>query len=167
MVLNVVFFLCTSDLSQWEMKSLEIEQYIWLFIIYVHVQEKSPCSSPVPSSAANSFRGQRSPLSPRFPLVGHTQRALSYSWRKTPHRNCHWWFHTNAVVGAHVVNQSIFICRVLYNNQKVRKVHKKLRENVSLNNKVLSLKYKVRSRCVYQEGKSMITLQLTPRPRDF
>lgn len=35
-------------------------------------QEKSPCSSPAPSPAEHSFRGQRSPLSPRFPLVGRT-----------------------------------------------------------------------------------------------
>ncbi|XP_037633830.1 GRAM domain-containing protein 2B isoform X2 [Sebastes umbrosus] len=42
--------------------------YKFLMSICLHLEEKSPCSSPVPSSAANSFRGQRSPLSPRFPL---------------------------------------------------------------------------------------------------
>ncbi|XP_054467139.1 GRAM domain-containing protein 2B isoform X1 [Anoplopoma fimbria] len=42
--------------------------YKYLTSISLHLEEKSPCSSPVPSSAENSFRGQRSPLSPRFPL---------------------------------------------------------------------------------------------------
>ncbi|XP_068452313.1 GRAM domain-containing protein 2B [Clinocottus analis] len=42
--------------------------YKFLMSICLHLEEKSPCSSPVPSSAANSFRGQRSPLTPRFPL---------------------------------------------------------------------------------------------------
>lgn len=42
--------------------------YKFLMSVCLHLEEKSPCSSPVPSSADNSFRGQRSPLSPRFPL---------------------------------------------------------------------------------------------------
>ncbi|XP_056275729.1 GRAM domain-containing protein 2B [Pseudoliparis swirei] len=41
--------------------------YKFLMSISPHLEEKSPCSSPVISSAANSFRGQRSPLTPRFP----------------------------------------------------------------------------------------------------
>ncbi|XP_039657969.1 GRAM domain-containing protein 2B isoform X2 [Perca fluviatilis] len=40
----------------------------YLFLLDSCCQEKSPCSSPVPSSAKNSFRGQRSPQSPHFPL---------------------------------------------------------------------------------------------------
>ncbi|KAI3372965.1 hypothetical protein L3Q82_023400, partial [Scortum barcoo] len=42
--------------------------YKVLMSVCLHLEEKSPCSSPVPSSAENSFRGQRSPLSPHFPL---------------------------------------------------------------------------------------------------
>ncbi|XP_045891338.1 GRAM domain-containing protein 2B isoform X2 [Micropterus dolomieu] len=42
--------------------------YKLLMSVCLHLEEKSPCSSPIPSSAENSFRGQRSPLSPRFPL---------------------------------------------------------------------------------------------------
>uniref|UniRef100_A0A3P8U075 GRAM domain containing 2B n=1 Tax=Amphiprion percula TaxID=161767 RepID=A0A3P8U075_AMPPE len=42
--------------------------YKFLMSVCLHLEEKSPCSSPVPSSANNSFRSQRSPLSPRFPL---------------------------------------------------------------------------------------------------
>ncbi|KAG7219789.1 hypothetical protein INR49_011523 [Caranx melampygus] len=42
--------------------------YKFLMSICFHLEEKSPCSSPIPSSAENSFRGQRSPLTPRFPL---------------------------------------------------------------------------------------------------
>nr|XP_046241771.1 GRAM domain-containing protein 2B isoform X2 [Scatophagus argus]XP_046241772.1 GRAM domain-containing protein 2B isoform X2 [Scatophagus argus] len=42
--------------------------YKILMSVCLHLEEKSPCSSPIPSSAENSFRGQRSPLSPRFPL---------------------------------------------------------------------------------------------------
>ncbi|XP_041855410.1 GRAM domain-containing protein 2B isoform X2 [Melanotaenia boesemani] len=42
--------------------------YKFLMSICFHLEEKSPCSSPIPSSAEHSFRGQRSPLSPRFPL---------------------------------------------------------------------------------------------------
>ncbi|TDH13195.1 hypothetical protein EPR50_G00055490 [Perca flavescens] len=42
--------------------------YKFLMSICLHLEEKSPCSSPVPSSAKNSFRGQRSPQSPHFPL---------------------------------------------------------------------------------------------------
>lgn len=42
--------------------------YKILMSVCFHLEEKSPCSSPVPSSAEISFRGQRSPLSPRFPL---------------------------------------------------------------------------------------------------
>ncbi|XP_068559865.1 GRAM domain-containing protein 2B isoform X1 [Cebidichthys violaceus] len=43
--------------------------YKFLMSICLHLEEKSPCSSPVPSSAATSFRSQRSPLTPRFPLT--------------------------------------------------------------------------------------------------
>ncbi|XP_074527427.1 GRAM domain-containing protein 2B isoform X2 [Halichoeres trimaculatus] len=42
--------------------------YKFLMSVCLHLEEKSPCSSPIPSSAENSFRGQRSPLSPHFPL---------------------------------------------------------------------------------------------------
>ncbi|XP_030272390.1 GRAM domain-containing protein 2B isoform X3 [Sparus aurata] len=42
--------------------------YKILMSVCLHLEEKSPCSSPIPSSADNSFRGQRSPLPPRFPL---------------------------------------------------------------------------------------------------
>ncbi|XP_017283269.1 GRAM domain-containing protein 2B [Kryptolebias marmoratus] len=42
--------------------------YKFLMSVCLHLEERSPCSSPVPSSAENSFRGQRSPLSPHFPL---------------------------------------------------------------------------------------------------
>ncbi|KAM7391039.1 hypothetical protein PAMP_021756 [Pampus punctatissimus] len=42
--------------------------YKLLMSLCLHLEEKSPCSSPIPSSAENSFRGQRSPGSPRFPL---------------------------------------------------------------------------------------------------
>ncbi|XP_034727095.1 GRAM domain-containing protein 2B isoform X2 [Etheostoma cragini] len=38
------------------------------FLLDSSCQEKSPCSSPVPSSAKNSFRGQRSPQSPHLSL---------------------------------------------------------------------------------------------------
>ncbi|XP_047448900.1 GRAM domain-containing protein 2B isoform X2 [Mugil cephalus] len=41
--------------------------YKFLMSVCLHL-EKSPCSSPIPSSVENSFRSQRSPLSPRFPL---------------------------------------------------------------------------------------------------
>ncbi|XP_029367038.1 GRAM domain-containing protein 2B [Echeneis naucrates] len=40
--------------------------YKFLMSVCLHL-EKSPCSSPIPSSAENSFRGQRSPRTPRFP----------------------------------------------------------------------------------------------------
>ncbi|KAM3611059.1 uncharacterized protein V6R79_012901 [Siganus canaliculatus] len=42
--------------------------YKVLMSVCLHLEEKSPCSSPIPSSAESSFRGHRSPLSPRFPL---------------------------------------------------------------------------------------------------
>ncbi|XP_037535902.1 GRAM domain-containing protein 2B [Nematolebias whitei] len=42
--------------------------YKFLMSVCLHLEERSPCSSPVPSSAENSFRGQRSSLSPLFPL---------------------------------------------------------------------------------------------------
>ncbi|XP_069379384.1 GRAM domain-containing protein 2B isoform X4 [Paralichthys olivaceus] len=42
--------------------------YKILMSICLHLEEKSPCSSPIPSSAESSFRGQRSPLTPCFPL---------------------------------------------------------------------------------------------------
>ncbi|KAM9743171.1 GRAM domain-containing protein 2B isoform 2-T2 [Menidia menidia] len=42
--------------------------YKFLMSVCLHLEEKSPCSSPIPSSAEHSFRGQRSPLVPRFPL---------------------------------------------------------------------------------------------------
>lgn len=51
----------------------------------IYAQEKSPCSSPIPSSAENSFRGQRSPLSPRFPLVGHTYTHTKQYKYSRPH----------------------------------------------------------------------------------
>ncbi|KAE8291777.1 GRAM domain-containing protein 2B GRAM domain-containing protein 3 [Larimichthys crocea] len=42
--------------------------YKILMSVCIHLEEKSPCSSPIPSSLESSFRSQRSPLSPRFPL---------------------------------------------------------------------------------------------------
>ncbi|XP_040012017.1 GRAM domain-containing protein 2B isoform X2 [Xiphias gladius] len=42
--------------------------YKFLMSVCLHLEEKSPCSSPIPSSGENIFRGQRSPLTPRFPL---------------------------------------------------------------------------------------------------
>lgn len=44
---------------------------VYIYCVW-YAQEKSPHSSPIPSSAENSFRGQMSPLSPHFPLVGQT-----------------------------------------------------------------------------------------------
>ncbi|XP_024115960.1 GRAM domain-containing protein 2B [Oryzias melastigma] len=41
--------------------------YKFLIAACLHL-EKSPCSSPIPSSVDHSFTSQRSPLSPRFPL---------------------------------------------------------------------------------------------------
>ncbi|XP_031161488.1 GRAM domain-containing protein 2B isoform X2 [Sander lucioperca] len=49
-----------------EVQTVHMQSY--LFLLDSFCQEKSPCSSPVPSSAKNSFRGQRSPQSPHFPL---------------------------------------------------------------------------------------------------
>ncbi|XP_053182155.1 GRAM domain-containing protein 2B isoform X2 [Scomber japonicus] len=43
--------------------------YKFLMSVCLHLEEKSPCSSPIPSSAENSFRSQRSPRSPHFPLA--------------------------------------------------------------------------------------------------
>ncbi|KAM4577998.1 LOW QUALITY PROTEIN: GRAM domain-containing protein 2B [Fundulus diaphanus] len=42
--------------------------YKFLTSLCLHLEERSPCSSPLPSSAEHSFRGLRSPLSPRFPM---------------------------------------------------------------------------------------------------
>ncbi|KAK2901697.1 GRAM domain-containing protein 2B isoform X2 [Channa argus] len=42
--------------------------YKFLISVCLHLEEKSPCSSPIPSLAENSFKGQRSHPSPRFPL---------------------------------------------------------------------------------------------------
>ncbi|XP_008334685.1 GRAM domain-containing protein 2B [Cynoglossus semilaevis] len=42
--------------------------YKVLMSVCLHLEEKSPCSSPIPSSAESSFRGQRSPLGPCFPM---------------------------------------------------------------------------------------------------
>ncbi|XP_028312197.1 GRAM domain-containing protein 2B [Gouania willdenowi] len=42
--------------------------YKFLVSVCFHLDEKSPCSSPIPSSAENSFRGPRSSLAPLFPL---------------------------------------------------------------------------------------------------
>ncbi|KAJ0019092.1 hypothetical protein NQD34_006661 [Periophthalmus magnuspinnatus] len=43
--------------------------YKYLMSVCLHLEEKSPCSSPIPSSVDSSFRSQRSPQSPRFPLA--------------------------------------------------------------------------------------------------
>lgn len=43
--------------------------YKFLLSVCLHLEEKSPCSSPVPSSADSSFRAPRSPQTPRFPLA--------------------------------------------------------------------------------------------------
>lgn len=58
--------------------SVESGQKIMRLEMLLLAQEKSPCSSPAPSPAERSFRGQRSPLSPRFPLVGQTHEAPLY-----------------------------------------------------------------------------------------
>ncbi|XP_038143040.1 GRAM domain-containing protein 2B [Cyprinodon tularosa] len=42
--------------------------YKFLTSVCLHLEERSPSSSPIPSSAEHSFRGQRSPLLPRFPM---------------------------------------------------------------------------------------------------
>ncbi|KAM4745494.1 LOW QUALITY PROTEIN: GRAM domain-containing protein 2B [Anableps anableps] len=42
--------------------------YKFLTSTCLHLEERSPCSRPVPSSAQHSFRGQRSPMSPLFPV---------------------------------------------------------------------------------------------------
>ncbi|KAM9391771.1 LOW QUALITY PROTEIN: GRAM domain-containing protein 2B [Pholidichthys leucotaenia] len=42
--------------------------YKFLLSVCLHL-EKSPCSSPLPSSADSSFRSHRSPLLPHFPLI--------------------------------------------------------------------------------------------------
>ncbi|XP_056149214.1 GRAM domain-containing protein 2B isoform X2 [Lampris incognitus] len=42
--------------------------YKFLMSVCLHLEDKSPCNSPIPSSAKSSFRGQRTPCSPRFPL---------------------------------------------------------------------------------------------------
>lgn len=47
-------------------------QVITILETLLLAQEKSPCGSPAPSPAEHSFRGQRSPLSPRLPMVGQT-----------------------------------------------------------------------------------------------
>ncbi|XP_035766589.1 GRAM domain-containing protein 2B [Neolamprologus brichardi] len=57
--------------------------YKFLMSICPHLEGKSPCSSPLPSSAENSFRSQRSPLSPRFPLVGQTQQKHKHKQPNT------------------------------------------------------------------------------------
>lgn len=46
--------------------------YKFLMSLCLHLEEKSPCSSPVPSSANSSFRAPRSPQSPSFPLAFST-----------------------------------------------------------------------------------------------
>ncbi|KAJ0068123.1 hypothetical protein NL108_016281 [Boleophthalmus pectinirostris] len=43
--------------------------YKYLMSMCLHLEEKSPCSSPVPSSVDSSFRTPRTPQSPRFPLA--------------------------------------------------------------------------------------------------
>ncbi|XP_054895437.1 GRAM domain-containing protein 2B isoform X2 [Poeciliopsis prolifica] len=40
----------------------------FLTSVCLHLEGRSPCSSPVPSSAPHSFRGQRSPLLTPFPM---------------------------------------------------------------------------------------------------
>nr|XP_057925512.1 GRAM domain-containing protein 2B [Doryrhamphus excisus] len=45
--------------------------YRFLMSVCLHLEEKSPCNSPIPSSTQNNFRTQRSPHSPRFPLGFH------------------------------------------------------------------------------------------------
>ncbi|XP_014844592.1 PREDICTED: GRAM domain-containing protein 3 isoform X3 [Poecilia mexicana] len=42
--------------------------YKFLTSLCLHLEGRSPCSSPVPSSAPHSFRGQRSPLLTPFPM---------------------------------------------------------------------------------------------------
>ncbi|XP_057688573.1 GRAM domain-containing protein 2B isoform X2 [Corythoichthys intestinalis] len=45
--------------------------YKFLMSICLHLEEKSPCNSPIPSSSQLNFRGRTSPHSPRFPLSFH------------------------------------------------------------------------------------------------
>ncbi|XP_054629537.1 GRAM domain-containing protein 2B isoform X2 [Dunckerocampus dactyliophorus] len=45
--------------------------YKFLMSVCLHLEEKSPCNSPIPSSTQNNFRTQRSPRTPRFPLGFH------------------------------------------------------------------------------------------------
>ncbi|XP_051923908.1 GRAM domain-containing protein 2B [Hippocampus zosterae] len=42
--------------------------YRFLMSVCLHLEEKSPCNSPIPSSSQINFRGRTSPRSPRFPL---------------------------------------------------------------------------------------------------
>ncbi|XP_027890008.1 GRAM domain-containing protein 2B isoform X2 [Xiphophorus couchianus] len=42
--------------------------YKFLTSVCLHLEGRSPCNSPVPSSAKHSFRGQRSPLLTPFPM---------------------------------------------------------------------------------------------------
>ncbi|XP_043968092.1 GRAM domain-containing protein 2B isoform X3 [Gambusia affinis] len=42
--------------------------YKFLTSVCLHLEGRSPCNSPVPSSAQHSFRGQRSPLLTPFPM---------------------------------------------------------------------------------------------------
>ncbi|CAG5917451.1 unnamed protein product [Menidia menidia] len=49
-----------------------------LVVATANDREKSPCSSPIPSSAEHSFRGQRSPLVSRFPLTPDDDKLAGF-----------------------------------------------------------------------------------------
>ncbi|XP_070760638.1 GRAM domain-containing protein 2B [Enoplosus armatus] len=68
LVPNALVIATTSDRYVFVSLLSRDNTYKLLMSVCLHLEEKSPCSSPIPSSAENSFRGQRSPLSPRFPL---------------------------------------------------------------------------------------------------
>ncbi|XP_077377895.1 GRAM domain-containing protein 2B [Festucalex cinctus] len=58
--------------------------YKFLMSVCLHLEEKSPCSSPIPSSSQKNFRGRTSPRSPRFPLSFHADFAdLDATLRKS------------------------------------------------------------------------------------
>ncbi|XP_061674001.1 GRAM domain-containing protein 2B [Syngnathoides biaculeatus] len=58
--------------------------YKFLMSICFHLEEKSPCNSPFPSSPQINFRPRTSPHSPRFPLSFHADFAdLDETLRKS------------------------------------------------------------------------------------
>lgn len=72
------FFFFSEANSSLAIEPIDLRQQITILEMLLLAQEKSPCGSPAPSPAELSFRGQRSPLSPRYPLVGQTHLAPLY-----------------------------------------------------------------------------------------